>query len=268
MTPDEKYMRLAINLARKGIGITSPNPMVGAVLVKDGKVIGTGYHKGPGRLHAEAEALQNVSADPEGATLYVNLEPCCHVDKRTPPCTKEIIKSKIRRVVIGMNDPNPLVNGRGVRELADAGIGIEDGVLLREASRLNEMYSKFITTNVPYVIMKAATSLDGKIALASGESRWITGTVARRYSHRLRAMVDAVMVGIGTVLTDDPSLNVRHINSKGKQPLRIILDSKLRIPVTAKVLQMNYQETGVSQRKTKSPPLFQGLAWWVYFRSN
>lgn len=237
MTPDEKYMRIALNLARKGAGITSPNPMVGAVLVKDGKIIGKGYHKGPGRLHAEAEALQNVSADPEGATLYVNLEPCCHTDKRTPPCTKEIIKSKIRRIVIGMDDPNPLVNGRGVRELADAGIEIEDGVLLREASRLNEMYSKFITTNIPYVIMKAASSLDGKIALSTGESRWITGTVARRYSHRLRAMVDAVMVGIGTILTDDPSLNVRHINSKGKQPLRIILDSKLRIPVAAKVLQ-------------------------------
>ncbi|MBI5192992.1 MAG: bifunctional diaminohydroxyphosphoribosylaminopyrimidine deaminase/5-amino-6-(5-phosphoribosylamino)uracil reductase RibD [Nitrospirae bacterium] len=258
MTPDEKYMRLALNLARKGTGITSPNPMVGAVIVKDGWIIGKGYHKGPGKLHAEAEALQNVSIDPNGATLYVNLEPCCHTDKRTPPCTKEIIKSKIRRVVIGMNDPNPLVNGRGVRELADAGIEIENGVLQRDASMLNEMYSKFITTNIPYVIMKAATSLDGKIALASGESRWITGKVARRYSHRLRAMVDAVMVGIGTILTDDPSLNVRHIDSKGKQPLRIILDSKLRIPVTAKVLQVNYHETGVSKRKTKIPPLLRG----------
>lgn len=258
MTPDEKYMRMALSLARRGTGITSPNPMVGAVLVKDGRIIGKGYHKGPGRMHAEAEALQDAASSSAGsaagATLYVTLEPCCHTDKRTPPCTKEIIKSGIERIVIGMTDPNPSVNGRGIRELADAGLKVENGVLLRDASKLNEIYSKFITTGIPYVIMKSASSLDGKIALASGESRWITGKVSRRCSHKLRLLVDAVLAGIGTVLTDDPSLNVRNIKSKGKQPLRIILDSKLRIPLASKVLDMAAgQGTMVVTTKAAAP---------------
>lgn len=258
MTPDEKYMRMALSLARRGTGITSPNPMVGAVLVKDGRIIGKGYHKGPGRMHAEAEALQDAASSAAGsaagATLYVTLEPCCHTDKRTPPCTKEIIKSGIERIVIGMTDPNPSVNGRGIRELADAGLKVENGVLLRDASKLNEIYSKFITTSIPYVIMKSASSLDGKIALASGEARWITGKVARRYAHKLRLLVDAVLAGIGTVLTDDPSLNVRNIKSKGKQPLRIILDSKLRIPLASRVLDMAAgQGTMVVTTKAAAP---------------
>ena len=245
---------MAITLARKGAGITSPNPMVGAVLVNDGSVIGKGYHKGPGRLHAEAEALQNASSSPEGATLYVNLEPCCHTDKRTPPCTREIIKANIKRVVIGMEDPNPHVNGRGVRELIEAGIKVDNGVLMGDASKLNEIYSKFITTNIPYVIMKSASSLDGKIALASGESKWITGKAARRYGHSLRALVDAVAAGIGTVIADDPALNVRHVNSKGKQPLRIILDSRLRIPFTSRVLDTSTGQ-GTVVVTTKAVPL-------------
>lgn len=238
MTSDEKYMRMALILAKKGMGLTSPNPMVGAVLVKEGRIVGRGYHKGPGLLHAEAEAIQNAGPETAGATLYINLEPCCHTDKRTPPCTKEIIKSGISRVVIGMEDPNPQVNSRGIKELMDAGIEVDKGVLQRDAQKLNEAYVKFITTSKPFVILKSAASLDGKIALPSGESRWITGEAARKYAHRLRGMVDAVLVGIGTVIADDPLLNVRNISPKGKQPLRLIVDSRLRIPAHSRVLDV------------------------------
>lgn len=253
MSPDEKYMRMAVTLAQKGAGITSPNPMVGAVLVKNGKIIGKGYHKGPGRLHAEAMALQNAGTEATGATLYINLEPCCHTDKRTPPCTREIIKSRIKRAVIAMKDPNPLVNGHGIKELIDAGIEVKEGPLYKDALKLNEIYTKFITTNIPFVILKFASSLDGKIALPSGESRWITGRLARRHAHKLRALVDAVLVGIGTVITDDPGLNVRHINSKGKQPLRVIIDSKLRIPLTSRVLDTSTGQ-GTMIATTRSAP--------------
>ena len=236
MHQDEKYMRIALAEAKKGEGQTSPNPMVGAVLVKNDRIISKGYHRGPGKLHAEAVVLKDAGPDARGSTLYINLEPCCHTDKRTPPCTKEIIKSEIKRVVIGIEDPNPLVNGRGIKELIDAGIEVEEGVLKKDAARINEAYAKFVTKNIPFVILKSASSLDGKIALPSGESRWITGKIARRYAHRLRLMVDAVLVGVGTVIADDPLLNVRHIKSKGKQPLRIVLDSRLRIPLTSKIL--------------------------------
>ena len=239
MTTDEKYMRMALNLAVKGRGMTSPNPVVGAVVVNNGRVVGTGYHKGPGQLHAEAVAIKESGSEAAGATLYVSLEPCCHTDKRTPPCTREIISSGVRRVVAGMIDPNPLVNGRGIAELIDAGISVEKDVLNDDACRINEIYTKFITSNIPFVILKSAASLDGKIALASGESRWITGKVARRYAHKLRSTVDAVVAGIGTVLADDPMLSVRHIKSKGRQPLRIIIDSKLRIPLSSRVLDVN-----------------------------
>ncbi|MBI5756691.1 MAG: bifunctional diaminohydroxyphosphoribosylaminopyrimidine deaminase/5-amino-6-(5-phosphoribosylamino)uracil reductase RibD [Nitrospirae bacterium] len=260
MTLDEKYMRMALNLAKKGIGITSPNPVVGAVLVKDGEIIGKGYHRGPGKLHAEAVALQGSGSKAAGATLYINLEPCCHTDKRTPPCTKEIIRYGIRRVVIGMEDPNPMVNGRGIRELFDAGIEVDRGLLGKEASKLNEIYSKFITLSIPFVILKSAASLDGKIALQSGESRWITGKAARVYAHRLRSMVDAVLVGIGTVMTDDPLLNVRHVSSKGKQPVRIIVDSRLRIPLTSKALDTSSgQMTMVATTRSASPGKLKGL---------
>ncbi|MBI5096749.1 MAG: bifunctional diaminohydroxyphosphoribosylaminopyrimidine deaminase/5-amino-6-(5-phosphoribosylamino)uracil reductase RibD [Nitrospirae bacterium] len=262
MSPDKTktYMQMALRLAKKGMGITSPNPMVGAVVVKDGRVIGRGYHKGPGKGHAEAVAIRDAGPEAKGATLYINLEPCCHTDKRTPPCTQEIIRSQVRRVVIGMEDPNPMVNGRGIRELAGAGIQIEKGVLYPEAVRLNEIYSKFISTKTPFVILKSASSLDGRIALPSGESKWITGETARRYSHRLRAMVDAVLVGVGTILADDPLLSVRDIGIKGKQPLRIIVDSKLRIPLTAKVLdQRGGQETMIVTTKATSSEAVETL---------
>ena len=255
MSPDKSktYMQMALRLAKKGMGITSPNPMVGAVLMKDGRVIGRGYHRGPGKLHAEAVAILDAGTEAKGATLYINLEPCCHTDKRTPPCTQEIIRSQIRRVVIGMEDPNPMVNGRGIRELAGAGIQVEKGVIYPEAVRLNEIYSKFISTKTPFVILKSASSLDGRIALPSGESQWITGETARRYSHQLRAMVDAVLVGVGTAIADDPLLSVRDIGIGGKQPLRIIVDSRLRIPLTARVLdQRGGQETMIVTTKAAS----------------
>ncbi len=236
---DEKYMRMAINLAIKGRGMTSPNPVVGAVLINNGRVVGRGYHKGPGKLHAEAVAIRESGSDASGATLYVNLEPCCHTDKRTPPCTREIIRSGVKRVVAGMIDPNPAVNGRGIAELIDAGISVDKDILYDDACRINEIYTKFITSNIPFVILKSAASLDGKIALSSGESRWITGKVSRRYAHKLRSMVDAVMVGIGTVLADDPMLSVRHVRNNGRQPLRIIVDSKLRIPLNSRVLDVS-----------------------------
>src|SRR3972149_808713 len=157
MSPDKTktYMQMALRLAKKGMGITSPNPMVGAVVVKDGRVIGRGYHKGPGTWHAEAVAIRDAGAEAKGATLYINLESCCHTDKRTPPCTKEIIRSQIRRLVIGMADPNPMLNGRGIQELAGAGIQIQKGILYPEAVRLNEIYSKFISTKTPFVILKS-----------------------------------------------------------------------------------------------------------------
>jgi len=262
MSPDKSktYMQMALRLAKKGMGITSPNPMVGAVVVKDNRVIGRGYHKGPGKLHAEAVAIRDAGSEAKGATLYINLEPCCHTDKRTPPCTQEIIRSQIRRVVIGMEDPNPMVNGRGIRELAGAGIQVEKGVLYPEAVRLNEIYSKFISTKTPFVILKSASSLDGRIALPSGESKWITGEIARRYSHRLRAMVDAVLVGVGTLLADDPLLSVRDTGIKGRQPLRIIVDSRLRIPLTARALdQRGGQETMVVTTKAASGEAVEAL---------
>src|SRR3972149_2396280 len=239
MTTDEKYMRMALNLAVKGRGMTSPNPVVGAVIVNNGRVVGTGYHKGPGQLHPEAVAVKESGSEAAGATLYVSLEPCCHTDKRTPPCTREIISSGVSRVVAGMIDPNPLVNGRGIAELIDAGISVEKDVLNNDAFRINEIYTKFITSNIPFVILKSASSLDGKIAIASGESRWITGKTARRYAHKLRSEADAVLVGIGTVISDDPMLSVRHVRNKGRQPLRIIVDSKLRIPLKSRELDVS-----------------------------
>ncbi|MBI4842869.1 MAG: bifunctional diaminohydroxyphosphoribosylaminopyrimidine deaminase/5-amino-6-(5-phosphoribosylamino)uracil reductase RibD [Nitrospirae bacterium] len=231
----EEYIKLALALADKGIGRTSPNPAVGAVIVKNNKVIAADYHKKAGEPHAEALALSKAGADAKGAVLYINLEPCCHTDKKTPPCTKMIIKSGIKKVVVSMLDPNPKVSGRGIKELTEAGIETEDGVMEKEALTLNEAFVKFITKKRPFVILKIAQSLDGKIATAKGESKWITGEKARRYVHSLRNRVDAVMVGIGTVLKDDPSLDCRL--RSGRNPFRIIVDSSLRIPLEAKVLK-------------------------------
>lgn len=233
---DRDYMRLVLKLAAKGKGSTSPNPLVGAIIVKNGRIVGKGYHKKAGAPHAEVFALQESGNRSRGAVLYVNLEPCCHRDKKTPPCTNTIIKAGIKKVVIGMVDPNPKVSGQGTAILKKSGIEVSSGILEEESKRLNESYIKYITTGLPFVIMKIASSLDGKIATSSGESRWITGVESRKKVHRLRSEVDAVLVGIGTVITDDPSLNVRLI--KGRDPHRIILDSSLRIPLTARILNL------------------------------
>ncbi len=229
-------MAQALRLAARGLGSTSPNPPVGAVVVRRGRVVGAGYHRRAGGPHAEVVALRRAGPRARGATLYVTLEPCCHLDKRTPPCVPLIITSGITRTVVAARDPNARVLGRGVAALRRAGITVEVGIGRDEAHRLLEPYRTRVTTGRPFVTLKVAATLDGKIATAKGESRWITGPAARTAVHRLRAQSDAVLVGIGTVLADDPSLTVRTGHTGGRAPLRIVLDPSLRIPLRAKVL--------------------------------
>ncbi len=231
---DEKYMRMALRLAAKARGRTSPNPMVGAVVVKNGRAVARGWHKKAGEPHAEAIALGNAGEAARGATLYVTLEPCSHEGKRTPPCSPLVIRSGVRRVVVAMIDPNPRVSGAGVKALRFAGIRVETGLLEAEAMKLNEAFIKHISTGMPFVTLKIAQTLDGKIATASGESKWITGEEARKEGRKLRDHHDAILVGINTVLKDDPSLTARTAN--GRDPIRVIVDSKLRIPMHARVL--------------------------------
>lgn len=226
---------MALELAAKARGRTSPNPMVGAVVVKKGNIAGCGYHLQPGSPHAEVNALNEAGKEAAGGTLYVTLEPCCH-HGRTGPCTEAVIKAGVGRVVAAMADPNPLVSGKGFKRLQDAGIEVSCGVLENEAWRLNEVFVKYITTGLPFVVAKAAVSLDGKIATRSGKSKWITGPGARAYGHQMRDWYDAIMVGIGTVLADDPSLTARLPGGGGRDPVRVILDSRARIPLNARVL--------------------------------
>ncbi len=237
MTLDERYMRLTLRLARRGRGKTSPNPMVGALVVKKETIVGRGYHHRAGESHAEVLALRQAGESARGATLYLNLEPCDHYGK-TPPCTQAIIKAGIRRVVAGMKDPNPRVAGRGIRRLRRAGIRVEVGVREKECQELNAPFCKFIATRKPFVILKIGASLDGKVATPSGDSRWITSEVSRAYVHHLRQTVDAVMVGVGTVLRDDPLLTVRIPEMKdSRNPLRVVVDSRLRIPLTCQLVR-------------------------------
>lgn len=232
---DEQYMKMALELARKGEGFTSPNPMVGAVLVKDGEVVGKGYHARAGLAHAEIEALREAGEKAKGATLYVNLEPCCH-HGRTGPCVEAIVAAQVKRVVLAMVDPNPLVAGKGIARLKAAGVEVAAGVLAEEAARLNEVFIKYITTGLPFVVAKAAVSLDGKIATRLGESQWITGEEARAFGHRLRHRYDAVLVGVNTVLADNPSLTARLPEGRGRDPVRIVLDSSARTPPDARII--------------------------------
>ena len=232
MSTDEKYMRMAIGLALRAEGLTNPNPLVGAVIVKQKKIVGKGYHKRCGLAHAEVNALNDAQGKAKGATLYVTLEPCDHFG-RTPPCTDAIIKNKIKKVVIGMRDPNPINSGRGIRKLNRRGVRTVVGVLEEESRSLNKPYLKFITKKVPYITIKIAESLDGKIATRTGDSKWITSEDARRYVHGLRGKVDAVMVGVNTVIKDDPMLLSKYSNEK--QPIRIIVDSNLKTPLNAKI---------------------------------
>ncbi len=221
-------MRLALRLARKGVGRVSPNPLVGAVVVKDGSIVGKGYHKAYGMDHAEVMALREARDRASGATIYVNLEPCNHVG-HTPPCTQAIIKAGIRRVVIGMRDPNPDVIGGGVETLRTNGIIVKEGVLEDRCRKLNEVFIYFVQHKVPFVVMKIAATLDGKIATRTRHSQWVTSENSLRYVHRLRGALDAVMVGIGTVLKDNPLLTCR-IPNPPHQPMRIVVDTHLRMP--------------------------------------
>ncbi len=238
---DRVHMARALRLAAKGQGTTGPNPMVGAVVVKNGRIVGEGFHRYAGGPHAELLALKQAGARAKGATLYVTLEPCCHTEKRTPPCVPAVVAAGIARVVAAMQDPNPRVSGRGLRALRAAGVAVTVGCLRAEAEALNVLYGYRMKTGLPYVVLKAGMTLDGKIATAAGESQWITGPEARRDAHRLRAEADAVLVGVDTVLHDDPQLTVRlpgrQAAKPARHPLRVILDSRLRIPLSARVLR-------------------------------
>ena len=233
-------MRRAIELATKGKGMTSPNPIVGAVVVKNGKIVGEGYHKRAGTPHAEIVALRRAKERAHGADLYVTLEPCCHYG-RTPPCCDTIITSGIKRVIIGMSDPNPLVNGKGIAFLKIKGILVVKDVLKNECRRLNKAYQKWIVSGIPYVTMKAALSLDGKIATSSGESKWITNESCRRYVHQLRSLNDAIVVGVNTVRRDNPKLTVR-LSGNDQRKLAVILDEKLNIPPSSRLFRRKPNE--------------------------
>jgi diaminohydroxyphosphoribosylaminopyrimidine deaminase / 5-amino-6-(5-phosphoribosylamino)uracil reductase len=246
---NERFMRRALSLARRGVGKTSPNPMVGAVLVKNGHVVSEGWHKQAGGPHAEVFAVRGVKA--RGATLYVTMEPCCTWGK-TPPCTDAIIAAGVRRVVVAALDPNPKHNGRGLKVLRRAGIRVESGLLAGKATAMNEAFNKWITTGMPVVIAKAAMSLDGKIATRTGDSKWITSEAARREAHKLRASVDAVMVGANTVIRDDPQLTVRH-EVRGRQPFRVVVDARGRTPRNAKLFRDKHRTRTIILTTTLSP---------------
>lgn len=231
---ERKYMERAIELAKRGMGFTSPNPMVGAVIVKDGRIIGEGYHERCGELHAERNALASLTESAEGATIYVTLEPCCHYGK-TPPCTEAIMEHKLGRVVIGSRDPNPLVAGKGAALLRKAGIEVVEDYMRDECDAINPVFFHYITTKRPYLAMKYAMTMDGKIATRTGASKWITGEVAREHVQQLRHQYKGIMVGIETVLKDDPMLNCRMAG--GIDPVRIICDSHLRIPLDSWIVQ-------------------------------
>lgn len=250
---DVFYIKRALRLARKAEGRTMPNPMVGAVIVKGKRIISEDYHKRPGEPHAEALALKKAGKSAKDATLYVNLEPCCHTDKRTPPCTKAIINSGIKKVVVSMKDPNPKVLGRGILELKKAGIDVKTGILEDAANRLNEAYIKYITTGKPFVTIKVAMTLDGKIATSEGQSKWITGSRARLLVHKLRSRADAILTAIGTVKADDPELTVRGSLTPAKlgrhRPMRVVIDPLLEIPINAKLLKTPPQTIIVTKEK-------------------
>lgn len=231
-------MKRALELAKMGTGYTNPNPLVGAVIVKDGKIIGEGYHKLYGSHHAEINAFNNATEDVKGATMYVTLEPCSHYGK-TPPCANAIVEKGIKKVVVGLVDPNPEVSGRGIKILQDNGIEVITRVLEEEGRKLNEIFLKYITTKLPFCIMKTAMTLDGKIAAYTGDSKWVTGEASRAYVHQLRHKVAGIMAGIGTILADDPMLTTRLDQGEGSNPVRIIVDSSARIPLEAKVLNLN-----------------------------
>jgi diaminohydroxyphosphoribosylaminopyrimidine deaminase/5-amino-6-(5-phosphoribosylamino)uracil reductase len=250
-------MTLALRLAAKGRGKTSPNPMVGALVVRNDRIVGRGYHRGPGQPHAEILALKQAGRRARGATMYVTLEPCCHLLKRTPPCVPAVVQSGVRQVVVAMTDPNPMVKGRGIAALRRAGIMVTTGIAREEAAQLNRAYLHWMRTGRPYVTLKAGMTLDGKVATTTGESQWITGPRARQDAHRLRSQVDAVIVGVGTVLKDNPMLTVRLAARSSRpiprQPLRVVLDSTLRTPPHSTVCAMQDRAKSVIVTTNRAP---------------
>ncbi len=241
---DERYMTRALELAEKGRGRTSPNPMVGAVIVVEERVVGEGYHQVAGAPHAEVNAIEDAGGKAPGATMYVTLEPCNHAG-RTPPCAAQVVEAGIARVVMALRDPNPVVSGGGERFLTEHGVEVECGVMEDDARRQNEAYLKWVTEGFPFVTLKMAMSLDGKVATRTGDSMWISSEESREYVHRMRSESDAVMVGIGTVLSDDPRLTARMGGYKGA-PLRVVADSRARTPMTSRVADVSEAPTLVA----------------------
>ena len=246
------FMQRALDLARRATGRTSPNPLVGAVVVKEGQVIGEGYHQKAGTPHAEVHALNAAGENARDATIYVTLEPCCHWG-RTPPCTAALINAGIAQVYIAEIDPNPKVAGKGVHQLQEAGLNVHVGLCGQEAAELNEIYRKYIQTGIPFVILKTAMSLDGKIATASGESQWITSEASRQRGHEIRDVVDAILVGRGTVERDNPALTTRLQDKQGQDAIRIVLDSHARTPTDARIFNAE-SRTGVIIAVTPDAP--------------
>jgi diaminohydroxyphosphoribosylaminopyrimidine deaminase / 5-amino-6-(5-phosphoribosylamino)uracil reductase len=251
-------MRRALDLAARGTGLVSPNPLVGAILVRDGEVVGEGWHEGPGRPHAEVVALESAGDRAGGSTLYVTLEPCTHYG-RTPPCAPRLIEAGVVKVVAAMGDPNPAVDGRGLAALRAAGIEVEVGVLRDRAARLNAPFLKHLRTGLPHVTLKMAASLDGKVAARDGSSRWITGAEARAEVHRMRAAADAIIVGAGTAFRDDPSLTVRDAASRGRPPLRVVVDGRGIVPETHRLFSDGGARTLVAT--TEGAPGWRRDAW-------
>ncbi len=251
---DKEYMTRALQLAEKGRGYTSPNPMVGAVIVKEGRIIGEGFHPRYGDKHAEVCAIESASDSVAGSTVYCTMEPCVHLPgkKHNPPCTDRLIRERVRRVVIATIDPNPHVCGKGIQKLREAGIDVEIGIMGKQAAFLNEIYFKFSQIRLPFVLLKIAMSLDGRIATGSGDSRWITNEHARREVHQLRHQFDAVLVGSNTVRRDNPRLTVRY--SEGRQPYRVVLSRTLDLPLQRHLFQDDYRERTILFTSTGSNP--------------
>lgn len=254
---DQRFMQMAIDLAKTAVGQTGKNPLVGAVVVKNNQVIGLGAHLTYGEPHAEVNALSMAGPGAEGSTLYVTLEPCNHHGK-TPPCTELIIRSKVNRVVVGSRDPNPIVNGKGIVRLKNAGIAVTEGILKEECDRLNTMLFHFLRTGLPFVTLKSAVSLDGKTAVESGDSKWITGEEARKDVHKYRSSHQSILVGVNTVIQDDPCLTAR-LPYVQKQPVRVVLDSTLKIPIHAKILNDREAETWIFTTNRAEPEKLESL---------
>jgi diaminohydroxyphosphoribosylaminopyrimidine deaminase/5-amino-6-(5-phosphoribosylamino)uracil reductase len=253
---DEYYMKLALGLARKGLGWVSPNPMVGAVIVKNGRIIGKGYHQRFGGNHAEINAIKKAGNNVIGSTMYVTLEPCCHEGK-TPPCVNSIIQNKIARVVIGSIDSNPMVSCKGIDLLTNCGIEVKTGILEKECRELNETFFHYMETGMPFIAVKYAQTIDGRIATSTGNSQWISSPSSLKFAHRLRATHDAILIGSGTVEKDNPELTVRLV--RGKNPLRVIVDSGLNISPKAKVLNPSVAPTLIATTKTSADVRFKKL---------